>query len=196
MKHISVILTLIAVTALSAGASVVITPEGAGSANGYQNVAGMFDAQPAAVPTAGALEDPTGSGFGFYTTAPRAVYVDFGADYGSVTIEQVWLALKQWGTNPSGAPQCFWSTEPDELFDGSDVAAPDFFFGWEENTGATQWLQTWSGSVTPQHQYYIIAFDGTQGWTNRSLEAVFGGVPEPGTLCLLGLGVAGLLRRR
>lgn len=209
MKSIGIMALCVMVVAGAAHATAVMSVTG-GTATGsaYENIPPYFDATPATIPVAGTTTDSFGSAGGFYAAAGRAAYFDFGDDWADMTIDGVWFGLKQWGTNPNGvAPQTFWSADTGKAFDGGDTAAPDFgMWSWTAATSDKSWQRVFSGSVTPQARYYILAFDGTQNMGNRLQEIVFTGeiaaapvVPEPmtmaGLLVSLG-GVGGYLRRR
>ena len=162
----------------------VITPSATGSVSGYQATGSLFDSQPAGVPSAGATSDPMGVTGGFYTMAGRSAYIDFGQDYASITITELWMGLKLNGVDPNGvAPVTFWSSSLHATYDpaSGDVAAPTFgIWNFVASTGVQSWQRLWTGSQTPAARYYILTFDGTQNAGNRMAEIVFvGSVSAP-----------------
>lgn len=192
---------LLLVGVRQAYASIVITPDGAGSANGFQNIAtGGFNSQPVSIPVAGTTTDAFGTDFTLYTVAGRGIYFDFGANWNQVTIEEVWLGLKQFGPDPAGTPVSYWSsgnTVASAELDG--VAAPNFLWDWTSATSDKSWQRVWSGTETVKNRYYVEVYDGTQTWTNRSQELVFTGsvIPEPSSVAMIlfGLVVCGRILR-
>lgn len=184
-------------------AAVLITPVGVGTATGSSGpveFTGMFDAQPSTIPAVGNTSGSYGSQYGYFATANtgRVGYIDFGSDYANITLETVYVELKQFG-NPSTATITYWwSSSTDKNFDGTDIAQSNLgLFSTGSANSNQQWIQTWSGSVTVPHQYLVIEYTSAS-YGNRLGEIAFAGtvVPEPATLGLAAGAVGFLAFRR
>ncbi|HEV7298844.1 MAG TPA: PEP-CTERM sorting domain-containing protein [Tepidisphaeraceae bacterium] len=190
---------------VSNASAAVITPIGAAATNdgGFQSPAGSFDAQPATEPTAGTTTASFGNSPSYFPDAGRAVYFDFGPSYADVTIERVYLGLKQDGTNSSANVSYFFSNDIDKAFEPieGDVVAPNFgIFNFTSSNAAKSWLQVYSGPNQAVQQRYLIAQFNGGTLSNRVQEIVFIGnttpVPEPTSLALVAVGGLMALRRR
>lgn len=175
--------------------------------SGPVSFGGMFDAQPATIPTAGDTVDNFGTAYGFFNSANvgRVGYIDFGADFSLITIEQTFVGVRQFGANPTGtlAITYWWSPDTSATFDsgtgdvllGQDIGL--FSIGTPDSD--KQWVQTFSGSIAPQARYLIVAYS-TASTGDRQAEVVLIGtvVPEATAAAFLigGLAMGGLLRRR
>ena len=199
---------LVLVLASTSQAQILITPAGSprsGGADGggYVQFGGMFDSQPATVPAAGPTTNPIGGTYDYTGTGGigRIGYVDFGANYGALTLTQIFVELKQYGTNSTAGVSYFWSA--DRTLDGNDARTVDLGLFQSGNANSDQqWVNTFTGSVPVSQEFLLIRYDsGDVG--NRLGEVAFSGtmgaVPEPSTLAMPFLlavaGVAGVRRR-
>lgn len=199
----SVFVALLLPTSNVAHGALIITPVGVGTATGSSgpaNFAGMFDSQPASIPTVGNTTDPFGSGYDYFSTPVRTGYVDFGAGFASLTLQSTYVEIQAFGTNSTATINYWWSDATDNALDGSDLAEANNL-GLFVNTGASssqQWLQTWTGTVVVPKRYLLVQY-ATADIGNRFKEAVFvGTVPEPSTALALAFaaGLIGARRRR
>ncbi len=210
---------LLAGVSASNGALVGITPIAVGS-NGY-NPLGAFDDQPASLDfTYDAtkqiyINEGGGKGAGVPSyTSDRSAWFDFGEDWASIRIHEVWVSYNDWagGTIQSslnndgvaGYPRLWWDddTDNDHTDAGAVASALTFYNSVPRNTGEFQWVldSDFSGSpYTPQGRYLLVGTtDVSPVAAGRAMEWVFIGevIPEPSTISLLAMGGLIALRRR
>jgi hypothetical protein len=184
-------------------AATVITPVGVGAVAGGVNFGGMFDAQPGSIPTIGVTTDAMGSGYDYFAATgdgTRTGYIDFGASFATITLQQVIVGLKQFGGASTAGITYAWSS--DTAIGGDTTESNDLgLFSTASADSNKQWISTWTGSITiPQR--YLLATYASGSTSNRPTELVFVGtvgvVPEPSTYALIGAGLTTLVffRRR
>lgn len=184
----------------------MIIPMIGGTATGsaFEEFDTAFDSQPAAVPTAGVTTDEFGVDININTSSGRGVFLDFGINYATLTVNQIYAGLKATGTNPTGitgTATYFWSNDSGVAFDaGTDTLAPDLnLFNFTATNSSKRWELIYNNptGLVPAARYYVIRFGGSGGAGNRIQEYVFvTTVPETSAACLGLLGGGMLLFRR
>lgn len=200
-KILPVLTVSLALAGISPAAT-LLTPVGMGSAtgSGIVNFGGMFDAQPAGIPTVGTATGSYGATYDFYgvSSVGRVGYIDFGSSFSNYAIENIYVELKQFGSNPANVVTYWWSSSTDKTFDGTDVAQSDLgLFNPGAANSNQQWIQTFAGSITIPRQYLLIEY--TSGdFSNRLGEVAFAvtTVPEPAAMALIAAGGLLFIRRR
>ncbi|WP_309383753.1 PEP-CTERM sorting domain-containing protein [Cerasicoccus frondis] len=142
-------------------------------------------------------------------------YIDFGADFASVEIIELWTAYRKFSTLPDPATSfgtLFWSDSQSQTKGAvgtfEDINPADFNFGTATsvdapNTGSgVTWFQDfeYSTPVTPSHRYLILGTgsNGFEAGRVTELAIITAAIPEPATYTLLfGAAILGLgaLRR-
>ncbi len=167
------------------GALGVLTPEDWGTATGsaYCAAVGAFDSPPAWDAASGEPEGvqplahaDTGTAY-----ADRFFYHDFGADWASLRITELWTRYRPFsGGSYDGFASAWWDDDTDTVNDG--VAAADFEFATAQslpNVGTQQWVRdrAFEAPVAAGGRYLLIATGSAP--TTRANEFAFIGHRAP-----------------
>ncbi|MBK1859847.1 hypothetical protein [Cerasicoccus arenae] len=203
--------------AASVSAQQVFTPADYGTATGgaAYNFLGAFDDQPVIGDLVAPISTVPGSELGANIDSfagPRQAYIDFGADYSTIQIEELWTAYRFFSniSTPTPFEELWWSDTPNNLRGGvgtfTDIDSNDFNFGTTAvaSTGSVSWHQDFdfSTSVTPAHRYLILTMGSNGFAAGRATELaiVTTTIPEPSIYAMalgsLALGLLCLRRKR
>jgi len=201
---------VLAVAAIAAQASTIITPAGAGTAYGSQwcPVNQAFDNQPTWDGTQPVGPDPvSGSNSAFY--AGRWGFMDFGADFANIRIEQTWTRYRPWSAGDvSTWVGGFWTdTDPGAWPAQIPATITETRLQFESQTALAavggsehKWVRDadmTASPVTPLGRYLVLNVKTPDPQGRGEEYAIVGYiVPEPVTMSLLALGGLALLRRK
>lgn len=184
----------------SVHAQIVLTVTGGQAVgSGFYQLQNAFDAQPtyAGLPSTPPGTIP-GSTLGANVPSFAAVrqgYIDFGAGFASLQINQIWTAYRQFSNYAGNMAygSLWWSNNTDNDFDtisDGDIAENRFNFGTQavSGVGSITWTRDYTGlTITPPSRYLIVQTTASGFAADRATEFAIVGttVPEPTITALI-----------
>ena len=163
----------------------VLTPEDWGTASGsaYCAAVGAFDSPPSwdatqETPVGDQAQPHADTGTAY---ANRFFYVDFGPDWASLRIAELWTRYRPFsGGSYGGFASLWWDDDTDTVNDGSSATGFNFATAQAlSNVGNQQWVRDreFAVPVTPAGRYLVIHTGSAP--TTRANEFAFVGYRQP-----------------